>query len=67
MAKCAKCDSLLTGITISSTTLSGINMKRLNGLIYACPHCGAAISAGIDPIALKADVVGELAKKMGRS
>jgi len=32
-------------------------------VLYSCPYCSATLSVGIDPVALKADVVSETVAK----
>lgn len=65
-AKCPKCDRFLGSVNIEATTLQGLNMKTLRGIIYSCPNlgCSAAISVEVDPLAVKADIVAELLKAL---
>ncbi len=46
------------GFTIGGTTYKGATIL--------CPHCKIIISASIDPLALKADMVAEVKKALGR-
>jgi hypothetical protein len=39
---------------------------KWNTIILCCPHCQTAISAQIDPVALKTDIVAEVVKKLKR-
>jgi hypothetical protein len=36
------------------------------GVAYCCPNCDVAISLAIDPVALKADTVGEVLRRLGK-
>lgn len=62
-AKCPKCEAPLTylrGYTPDVKMMAGSSWK---GLVMACPSCSTAISAQIDPIAIKADILNALKKR----
>lgn len=59
MAKCPKCEraiftARLSAISIPSGTTTWV------GVAYSCPSCDVVLSVGIDPIALKTDIVDEV-------
>jgi hypothetical protein len=64
MAKCPKCESPVSNITISATTLKGAGMKTLNGIVYSCPSCSSILSVAIDPLAVAADTADNVAQKL---
>lgn len=57
-AKCPKCDNLLTSLSFHLTTAkqSGNSRNAWKGVVFACPFCSCAISAQIDPIAVRAEM-----------
>ena len=62
--KCPKCEK-----TISYLNGDGIDIKipfatTWKGISYNCPYCHTMISAQIDPIAIKTDIVNALVKKL---
>ena len=34
------------------------------GVSYACPSCNSIVSVGIDPVALKADLIDEIVERL---
>jgi transposase-like protein len=65
MATCPSCKSAVFYVTLQATSVktSGDSWK---GVMYLCPSCGSVLSAAIDPIALKADIVQELVETLRR-
>lgn len=56
---CPKCDGPVEYVTLEhiSVTTPG---TRWHGVSYLCPNCRTVLGVGIDPFALKADVVDEV-------
>lgn len=55
--KCPKCEKVLTSVIIEKMNIS-VNLQPMwLGVSYVCPHCRTILSVGIDPIALKTDLV----------
>jgi hypothetical protein len=56
--------------TISHVQLEGISVKakggNWNGVSYLCPSCNCVLSVGIDPVALKTDLVREILENLRR-
>jgi len=38
--------------------------KSLRGVAYSCPRCSTVISVGIDPMALKSDMVHQVVEEI---
>ncbi len=66
MGSCPKCEKPLMRVTIEDVEVSAIAGRALRGLNYLCPTCHAVVSVGIDPIALKADIVNEILQALGK-
>jgi hypothetical protein len=66
VAKCPKCDSSITSLNIEPLTFKvGVATTTYGGVSYSCccPHCDAVLSAVLDPVAVKADIVQEFLNK----
>jgi uncharacterized protein with PIN domain len=55
--KCPKCEKVLTSVIIEKMNISVNLQPKWLGVSYVCPHCRTILSVGIDPIALKTDLV----------
>jgi phage FluMu protein Com len=63
--KCPKCDKLVMNVYIADVTAQvPFNGKSWNAISYNCPHCQTVLGVQIDPIAIKADIVDELFRKL---
>lgn len=59
MGTCPHCEKQIGTVTIFPVTaFSG--MDSYKAVVYCCPLCGSVLSAGIDPLALKADTVSDV-------
>jgi transcription elongation factor Elf1 len=65
MARCPKCEKLLSSITLETISIKAKGTSW-HGCAYCCPYCDAAISIAIDPVALKSDTVGEVLRGLGK-
>lgn len=65
MAKCPHCDSHMGSIKLETLTVKAKGTNWV-GVAYCCPNCDVAISLAIDPVALKADTVGEVLRRLGK-
>jgi hypothetical protein len=63
MAKCPKCEALITHVNLTNVSIKG-KPTTWNGLAYCCPSCGSVLSVAIDPIALKSDIVSEVVDEL---
>jgi phage FluMu protein Com len=62
--KCPKCDQVMTFVNFQGVDAKEPFGNSWNAVSYQCPHCRTVLSVEIDPIALKADLVNELFKKL---
>ena len=62
--KCPKCKKTIAKVSIEDVVIYVGTQARWRGLNYLCQDCKAVLSVGIDPIALKADIVAELLAKL---
>jgi hypothetical protein len=58
--KCPTCTKTVTTVRIEDVHVAVGFENRWRGLTYVCQHCATVLSVGIDPIALKADIVNEI-------
>lgn len=65
-SKCPNCETGLLSIRVEAIDLRVPGGDTYKGAVYSCPSCNAAISAGIDPIALKNDIVNSIKRALGR-
>lgn len=64
--KCPKCDAVIQHVNLESPSiLAGLGGPSWVGVSYLCPNCRTILGVGIDPVAIKADIVAEL-KTHGR-
>lgn len=66
MTKCLKCGAVLNQIHIEPLEMIDGAGQGWNGVTYNCPYCYHAISAGIDPVSLKNDIVTEILAALRR-
>jgi transposase-like protein len=64
--KCPKCDAVMPTVKIQGVTARELMGSSWNAISYQCPTCETVLSVEIDPIALKSDIVNEVAKRLGR-
>lgn len=65
--KCPGCGNVpVFGIKLQAVEMQSSNGNTYNGVMYVCPNvkCQTILGAGIDPLALKADTVNEVVKKL---
>jgi hypothetical protein len=63
MGSCPKCNLLVSSVIIESVNGSS-NSNQWNCISYSCPSCKTVLNVQIDPIALKADVIEGVIKKL---
>lgn len=56
-AICPKCEKPITSMTVKPMTATVLLGDSYKGVAYVCPHCAAAISFQIDPLAVRAEMV----------
>lgn len=58
--KCPYCEELTSHFDIKSVDINLKFKRAYRGVSYECPRCKNVISVGMDPIALKTDIVKEV-------
>lgn len=66
IGKCPKCEKMISSVSIEHVDVKEgvIGPASWHGISYLCPYCRSVLSAQIDPIALKADIVSELLDRL---
>jgi len=67
MPKCPKCDDTFHRLNMQEVDLVAFGAPTRIGLVLCCPSCDVALSASIDPLALKADTVNDVVRRLARS
>jgi len=63
---CPHCNAPLSTVTIAD--LKGrTGSMSWNCIGYGCPSCNKVLSVAIDPVALKTDMVAEVAREVARA
>jgi hypothetical protein len=66
VAKCPKCEGMVTRANISDLKIGAPMQRQWNGIAYTCPYCSTILSVAIDPIAIKTDIVNEILHGLGK-
>lgn len=64
--KCPKCNWTIAYATAEAIELRVLSQETYKGVTYSCPSCHAVLGAEVDPVALKADIVSEVLRGLGR-
>ncbi len=62
--KCPKCEKLLGSVKIEAVEGIVGFQSAWNCITLSCPFCNTILSTQIDPIALKADIIDGVVKKL---
>ena len=62
--QCPKCETILNNVNLEGIDVYVNHQPQWNGVAYLCPFCNSILSVGIDPIALKTDIVDDLLRKL---
>ena len=66
--KCPHCQKMFTQLRYevadAAPGLSNPRGPTFHSIAFCCPMCSAVLSAQVDPLALKADTVNELFKRL---
>ena len=64
--KCPSCGKIPHRVLIQSVDIGTITESHYKGVMYVCPNiqCQSILGVSIDPIALKADTISQVAKKL---
>ena len=64
--ECPKCEKGMPHVKMQAVELKLSGSRRaFRGLSYQCPHCDAILSVGYDPLAIQADTISEIVKRLG--
>ena len=58
--KCPQCGRIITSVTLEDVDVSIGGEPKWRGITYSCQHCHCVMSAGIDPLTLKTEIVREV-------
>lgn len=61
--QCPKCGALCASVRCEHVDVRA-GTTTWHGVSYSCPFCFAILSTGIDPVALKADIVADVVREM---
>jgi hypothetical protein len=60
-SKCPKCETSLPYVNLEDVNVRAVGASW-HGVSYFCPSCNHVLSVGIDPVALKSDLLEEIVK-----
>lgn len=60
--KCPKCERPVLRANLHAIDVGVPFGTTWKGVSYNCPNCGTVLSVGIDPIAIKTDIVNAIKK-----
>lgn len=63
MAKCPKCEKPVTSINAQEMDVKVSGTVSYKGAVFTCPICQTILSAGIDPIALKNNIIASIKQR----
>jgi hypothetical protein len=58
--KCPHCGNIVHAVEVDAINVTENFTPAWKGVSFSCSSCHAVLGVGIDPIALKTDIVGEL-------
>lgn len=53
-------------VNVMPIAVSAMPGSRFNSVKYSCPSCGNVLNVGVDPVALKSDIVSEILQALGK-
>jgi len=63
---CPHCRAVVAAVNLREVTVHAGLGNQWRGVAYTCFGCGAVLSVGIDPVALKTDMIEELFARLRR-
>ena len=60
---CPKCNGVVSRVMLEGVTINAPGASW-HGVNYLCPLCRTVLSVGIEPVALKTDIVSEVVEKL---
>jgi phage FluMu protein Com len=65
--KCPKCESVMFSVYVQPVEAKvPFGNDAYKAASYQCPTCRTVLSVQMDPLALEADLVNKIAKRLGR-
>lgn len=64
VAKCPKCESNINHMNAANHDIWAGGRPRWKGVFFTCPKCQTILGAGVDDVAVKADIVNEVVAKL---
>lgn len=64
--KCPKCEQVIFQAEVEPITVQQLLGPSWNGASFLCPHCRTVLSVGMDPVALKTDIVDDILEALGK-
>lgn len=58
--KCPKCETIVQRVEVDAIDVTVNLQSAWKGVAFHCGHCHTVLGVGIDPIALKADIVSQV-------
>lgn len=60
LAKCPKCEQFMPHISAVAKDVHVNGRAAFKGVFFCCPLCSTAISAEVDAVAIKADIINKI-------
>lgn len=60
--KCPKCEKIVSYVNLVNLPIHVDSRPTWVGVSYQCPYCSTVLGVGIDPIAIKNDLIAVLKK-----
>lgn len=61
---CPHCSSRISAVQIEHIDITENMRTKFHGISYLCPSCKKVLSVGIDPIAVKTDILEEIKREI---
>jgi hypothetical protein len=65
MGLCPSCQAPIREVRLEAINVQAAAAQWV-GVSYLCPYCSVVLGAGIDPIAIKTDIVEEIVRQLRR-
>ncbi len=64
LSKCPGCKKTITNVRYEAIDVNEGFTPAYHGVSFFCPSCHCVLGVGLDPIALKADIVNAVVKRL---
>jgi hypothetical protein len=65
--KCPICETTITAVRAEGVEVTQGFQPKWLGASFCCPSCNMVLGVGIDPLAIKTDIVNEIKRAMRKS